>query len=65
VWTTETLGKLFELGPHVYTPGSKMPLQKIADPAKRGALVRYLEAATDPARKTGGGEAKARGGGGK
>jgi hypothetical protein len=56
---------LFELGPHVYTPGSKMPLQKIADPAKRGALVRYLEAATDPAREAGGGEAKALGGAGK
>ena len=34
-----------------------MPLQKIADPAKREALMRYLEAATDPARKAGGGEA--------
>jgi cytochrome c len=65
VWTPETLGKLFELGPHVYTPGSKMPLQKIADPAKRGALVRYLEAATDPERDTGGGGTKVRGGAGK
>ena len=59
VWTPETLGKLFELGPHVYTPGSKMPLQKIADPAKRGALVRYLEAASEPGAKTGGGGGKA------
>jgi cytochrome c len=65
VWTPETLGKLFELGPHVYTPGSKMPLQKIADPAKRGALVRYLEAATGPRREVGSGETKARGGAGK
>ena len=42
-----------------------MPLQKIADPAKRGALVRYLEAATGPRREVGSGETKARGGAGK
>jgi len=46
VWTPETLGKLFELGPEVFTPGSKMPLQKMSDTAQRDALIAYLELAT-------------------
>lgn len=46
VWDAETLGKLFELGPHVYTPGSKMPLQRITDKVKRDALIAYIKAAT-------------------
>ena len=29
VWTPETVAKLFELGPSVYTPGTKMPDQRI------------------------------------
>jgi cytochrome c len=47
VWTQETLSKLFELGPEVFTPGSKMPLQKMSDPAQREALIAYLKAATE------------------
>lgn len=46
VWTEETIAKLFELGPDHYTPGSKMPLQKITDAAQRDALVAYLKIAT-------------------
>jgi cytochrome c len=46
VWTPETIGKLFELGPEQFTPGSKMPLQKMTDPAQRQALIAYLEVAT-------------------
>jgi cytochrome c len=46
VWTPKTLGKLFELGPHRYTPGSKMPLQRITDASKRQALIRFLKSAT-------------------
>ena len=46
IWDAKTLGKLFELGPHVYTPGSKMPLQRIADKAMRDALIAYLKVAT-------------------
>lgn len=46
VWTEETVGKLFELGPEHYTPGSKMPLQKITDRATRAALIAYLKSAT-------------------
>ena len=29
VWTPETVAKLFELGPAAYTPGTKMPEQRI------------------------------------
>ena len=47
VWTPETLGKLFELGPDVFTPGSKMPLQKMSDTAQRDALIAFLKLATE------------------
>jgi cytochrome c len=46
VWTPRTLAKLFELGPMVYTPGTKMPEQRIGSPEDRAALVRFLERAT-------------------
>jgi cytochrome c len=48
VWNENTIDKLFALGPHEFTPGSKMPLQKIADPKKRNALISYLKQATAP-----------------
>lgn len=48
VWTPETLSALFELGPAAYTPGSRMPEQRIGDPADRAALADFLaEAAQD------------------
>ena len=46
VWTPETVAKLFEVGPMVYTPGTKMPEQKIGSAADRAALVEFLEKAT-------------------
>jgi cytochrome c len=46
VWTAETMSKLFELGPSVYTPGTKMPEQTINNPKDRAALIRFLEAET-------------------
>ena len=46
VWNAETIGLLFEHGPDEFTPGSKMPMQRIVDPADRAALVEYLERAT-------------------
>ena len=46
VWTPETLGKLFELGPMAYTPGTKMPEQRIGSAEDRAALVRFLERTT-------------------
>ena len=46
VWTPETVAKLFEIGPQAYTPGTKMPEQRIGSAADRDALVRFLEKAT-------------------
>ena len=46
VWTPETVSKMFEVGPMTYTPGTKMPEQKIGSPADRQALVEFLGKAT-------------------
>ena len=48
VWTPETVSKLFEVGPMVYTPGTKMPEQIIGSAADRKALVDFLAKATAP-----------------
>jgi cytochrome c len=45
VWTPETVAKLFEVGPAAYTPGTKMPEQRIGSPEERQALVKFLEKA--------------------
>ena len=47
VWTPETVSKLFEVGPAAYTPGTKMPEQKVGA-EDRAALVKFLEKATRP-----------------
>jgi cytochrome c len=47
VWTPETLAKLFEQGPEVFTPGTKMPLQKMTDAGQREALIAFLKLATE------------------
>jgi cytochrome c len=47
VWTPETVSRLFEVGPAAYTPGTKMPEQKVGA-EDRAALVRFLEKATRP-----------------
>ena len=46
VWTPETVAKLFEIGPTAYTPGTKMPEQRIGSAEDREALVRFLERVT-------------------
>ena len=46
VWTAETVAKLFEVGPMTYTPGTKMPEQRIGSAEDRTALVKFLEKAT-------------------
>ena len=35
VWTPETVSALFEVGPMAYTPGTKMPEQRIGSPQER------------------------------
>lgn len=46
VWTPETVAKLFEVGPNAYTPGTKMPEQRIGSPEDRKALTDFLARAT-------------------
>jgi cytochrome c len=46
VWTPETVSRLFEVGPQAYTPGTKMPEQRIGSAQDRAALVQFLERAT-------------------
>jgi cytochrome c len=45
VWTPETLSRLFEIGPAAYTPGTKMPEQRVG-PDDRAALIGFLQKAT-------------------
>lgn len=46
VWETESIDALFDLGPDHYIPGTKMPMQRITDPADRADLIAYLRRAT-------------------
>jgi len=46
VWTPETVSRLFEIGPAAYTPGTKMPEQRIGSEQDRAALVQFLVRAT-------------------
>jgi cytochrome c len=46
VWSKETVAELFDVGPMKYTPGTKMPEQRISSPEDRKALMDFLEKAT-------------------
>ncbi|MGY8709444.1 c-type cytochrome [Bradyrhizobium sp. 18BD] len=46
VWTPETVAKMFEVGPNAYTPGTKMPEQRIGSAEDRRALTDFLARAT-------------------
>jgi cytochrome c len=46
VWTPKTVAELFEIGPAGYTPGTKMPEQRIGRKEDRDVLVNFLEWAT-------------------
>ena len=46
VWTPETVAELFEVGPDTYTPGSRMPDQRVPAAEDREALVEFLARAT-------------------
>lgn len=46
VWSKETIGKLFEIGPAHYTPGTKMPQQTIGSAKDRQALVDFIAKVT-------------------
>jgi cytochrome c len=42
VWTPDTVSALFEHGPEAFTPGSRMPEQRLPAPEDRAALVDFL-----------------------
>src|SRR3569623_557794 len=46
VWSPETVAKLFEVGPATYTPGTKMPEQRINSPEDRKALTDFIARVT-------------------
>ncbi|MER0237045.1 c-type cytochrome [Fulvimarina sp. MAC8] len=48
VWNAETVGRLFDDGPDVVTPGTKMPIQRLKSVERRDALIEYLARATAP-----------------
>lgn len=47
VWDAETIDRLFDLGPEVYLPGTKMPMQRIVKPEDRRDLIEFLRHNTD------------------
>ena len=48
VWNADTIDRLFGEGPQEVVPGTKMPLQKMANPEERNALIAFLKEATKP-----------------
>lgn len=46
VWTKDTIAEPFDRGPAAYTPGTKMPEQRVVDPDDRRALVDFIAKAT-------------------
>ena len=48
VWNAATIDNLFSIGPDHYTPGSKMPMQRIAAPEDRRDLIEFLAQNTGP-----------------
>ncbi|KPQ09845.1 MAG: monoheme cytochrome c [Saliniramus fredricksonii] len=47
VWTPRTVAELFEYGPEAYTPGTRMPEQRIPSDDDREALVEFLARMTE------------------
>ena len=49
IWDETTISRLFDEGPDIVTPGTKMPIQRMKDPQDRRDLVTFLKMATMPA----------------
>ena len=47
----EMKARLFEVGPEVMVPGSKMPLQRLPNAQDRADLIAYLKQITAPDRR--------------
>ena len=48
IWTEKTVSRLFEEGPDIVTPGTKMPIQRLKSVERREDLIAYLKKATEP-----------------
>jgi cytochrome c len=48
IWSEQTVDALFAEGPHNYTPGSKMPIQRMTDAGDRAHLIAFLKRITTP-----------------
>lgn len=48
IWNERTIDELFDLGPDKYVPGTKMPVQRIAEAKDRKDLISFLRTATVP-----------------
>jgi len=46
IWSDDSIGALFDLGPDHYIPGSKMPMQRITAKEDRDDLIAFLKTAT-------------------
>lgn len=46
IWDEKTISRLFDEGPDIVTPGTKMPIQRMKDPQDRRDLVTFLKMAT-------------------
>ncbi len=48
IWDEKTIAQLFDDGPDVMMPGTKMPIQRLKSVTRRDDLIRYLKSATAP-----------------
>ena len=48
IWNEETIASLFDDGPDVMLPGTKMPIQRLKSVTRRDDLIRFLKYATLP-----------------
>lgn len=48
IWDTATIGQLFDDGPDIMLPGTKMPIQRLTSVDRRDALIAFLKTATKP-----------------
>ena len=52
IWDDTTIDALFDIGPDLYIPGTKMPVQRITGAQDRADLVTYLRKETAPKEAT-------------
>ena len=48
IWNEHTIGQLFDDGPDIMMPGTKMPIQRLKNIERRDELIQYLKTATTP-----------------